>query len=87
MNVYRIPRRPVDSEKQKLCESQGSMDDGNTNDLRYVQERAPRGNLDATLQAVEDFAQEVQWLKAGLMMFDASAVSRSQHIKKGPADQ
>lgn len=32
-----------------------------------MQEHAPRGDLDATLQAVEDFAQGVQWLKAGLM--------------------
>ena len=32
---------------------------------RHVQEHAPKGDLDAVLHAVEDFAQKVRWLKAG----------------------
>ena len=31
--------------------------------MRYVHENAPRGDLDAVLQAVEEFAQQELWLK------------------------
>ena len=43
-----------------------------------MQEHAPKGDLDAVLHAVEDFAQKMRWLKAGAPLGRSCGVGDDQ---------